>query len=252
MANPPRDSGAHVVKIQQVYWARDAAEDGMVQHGATCVAKVEEQVEYHDTDTYDLASHGAWLSKIGGDWRLIVEQSGQQKTPFTDQTNRNRPLSGNWEINGKSGKKVDLMERKQPRRDLETQRSQGTSKTDGSNVSAGGDIKARNSLTCYELLDEREIVEYLSRVLGHDGEFNVTTVRDFLETAGIRHYEGFLDTRQVTYKLGDLYTIVLTTDPATSRKVATVSLEVEIEKVTEGFQRLERLASDLNLQLKNK
>ncbi|XP_063287706.1 uncharacterized protein LOC134572585 [Pelobates fuscus] len=241
MAKNLKDSKVHTLKIQQTYWAKDSSEEDLLKLGAICLDKVEEQVDYYDTDGYDLAVKDTWLSKTEHKWRLIVGKSGPVKPSPPSKTSQHHLQKGNL----KASRQVD--------NDLTRKNQQKALKNDqnSNKILAGTDAVGKGLSTCHELENEIEIMQYLSKDLSPTEDINGAAMGDFLQVVRIQKYASFVFTKQVTYRLRDLYTITLTTDQKSSRKVAVVSLQVEIQNVTQGFQRLEQLANDLELQLQN-
>ncbi|KAE8582286.1 hypothetical protein XENTR_v10020055 [Xenopus tropicalis] len=193
---PQADPPVHTVRIQQSYWVTDASEERLLQSGAVLLAREVTQVDYYDTDTYDLAMKGAWLSKSRGKWQLIVDQGG------SDSTTANQK---------------------------------------------GDDPSDADAPTCYELLDEREIVAYLARLLPPGGKSSAQAVGDFIRQQGVRHYGNYQSVTRATYRLTDAYTVTLSAEPAAPKQAALIRGDVGIDGVTRGFQRMEELAGQLDL-----
>ncbi|OCT66991.1 uncharacterized protein LOC108698169 [Xenopus laevis] len=218
----------HTVRIQQSYWVKDTGEERLLQAGAVLVAREVSQVDYYDTDTYELAMNKTWLSKSGGKWQLIIDQSG------TATTEENTDKAEAGRTDGQSEGKYN---------------EKATKATDQTGTSP---------LACYELLDEQEIVAHLSLVLhnelgtvapGHETGHRRsagTTLSDFIQTHGISHYSSFHNITRATYSLRGTYTVILSAEEATGQQYAHISLNVEIDGVTQGFQRMEQLASELD------
>ncbi|KAM4664109.1 uncharacterized protein O3C94_012283 isoform 1-T2 [Discoglossus pictus] len=219
MSRPQNVPDVHLVTIQQMYWLTDTIEETLLQIGAICTDKVLEHVNYYDTEMYDLAINEMWLSKTGRDWQLIVDRSRREKT-----------LEMNH-LKIKENQKHSY---------------QGASKTDEKDKTEP-DGASRHASTCFELVSEREIIDYLSRVLHTGVDVKDVPMEDFLQLAGIQHYASFDIARRVTYKLRDGYTIVITLAETNLKKAAEISLEVDIGNVTRGFQRIEDLANELKL-----
>ncbi|KAG8447477.1 hypothetical protein GDO86_014826 [Hymenochirus boettgeri] len=225
------DPGVHKVKIQQMYWVKDTSEERMQQVGAVCLAMEVNQIECYDTDTYHLAMNWTWLSKSNGQWRLIVDQSGNETADVKQ-----------------NGSNVKHRDNKTGKNNNNALKYVG----DHQKPSKNND-DSRKDLACYELVDEREIIENLSRIVNTaHGTNNMAALDDFVERHGIQRYTSFQNTKRATYKLRDGFTAVLTLDEASSRKVAVIYLDVEIENVSRGFQRMEDLAMELDLQPQTK
>ncbi|KAM8933874.1 uncharacterized protein RCH25_004261 [Pelodytes ibericus] len=248
MAKSQRESNDHTVRIQQTYWAKDTAEEDVLQMGAVCSDKVVERVDYYDTDWYELAIDGTWLSKTGREWRLIVDRSERVGPASPDKTSQEGLHNRTLERDGPGGKKTDPTHRK-PTSNKSNQKDLKTTQNSNKVLAVG---VGRNPSTYYELVDEMEMIAHLSTLLHPVKDFRGATLEDFLSTVGIQQYASCHNTKQVTYKLRGSYTVTFTPDQTTPRKVAVVSLHVDIEKVTQGFQRLEQLANELDLQLQNK
>ncbi|KAM4696007.1 uncharacterized protein WCC33_014731 [Rhinophrynus dorsalis] len=259
MSTTQKDPDIHMVTIQQTYWMKDTSEEKILQMGEICLSKVVEQVDYYDTDAYDLALNKTWLSKTGREWRLIVDRSGHDVALDTKSLNTRQiqPPKGNAETrkedaqsmrqtDSKRGKTKNKLVNESTRQDHEQPSKMDYKKN--TDVIAQSDTNG-NTLTFYELTDEKDIIAHLSRIL-HSGEkTHHKEMSDFLQLSGVQHYSSFQNVKKTTYKLRDIYTVIVMTDEATSRKVAVIYLDVEIEKVTQGFQKLEHLANELDLQL---
>ncbi|XP_071980882.1 uncharacterized protein [Engystomops pustulosus] len=218
----------HKVKIQQTYWAKDTVEEKMTEMGAMRTGKVLEEVEYYDTELYDLAFHESWLSRTEKQWQLITDR--EKATKSYNPSKRAKPVKSN---------------------DPKTSpNSNGKLRQDVQKIDPNGntDPDTPRHMTCYELVDEKEIIECLSRILHLHVKLDNVKIDSFLEMAGIHKYTSVSNVTQETFRLRDIYTVIITTDGVSTRRSALISLYVEIDNVTQGFQRIEQLASELDLQ----
>ncbi|XP_044124284.1 uncharacterized protein LOC122919367 [Bufo gargarizans] len=234
MSRTQKESNIHKVKIQQTYWAKDTTEEVLTEKGALRTGKVVEEVEYYDTNLYDLAVNESWLSKAGKEWRLIIDKTKATKL----------------EIHSPS--KKTLRERQVNATDPKTQTSPNIPKCkqDVHRADRNGntDPETPRNLTCYELVEEKGIIECLSRILHIDVEFDNVQISNFLDKAGIQKYISVSNVTQETFQLRDIYMVVIKQDGVSSKKSVVISINVEIDNVTQGFQRIEHLANELDLQ----
>ncbi|KAM4021362.1 uncharacterized protein ACNLHF_001414 [Anomaloglossus baeobatrachus] len=227
MSRNQKESNVHKVKIQQIYWAKDTTEEKMAEMGAIRTEKVLEEVEYYDTDLYDLAVNESWLSKTGKAWQLITDKmkATNLENPRTIRTKQ--IISDDPKTESFPRAKTEPDPDPNGNTELET---------------------SRNILTCYELIQEEEIIACLSRILQIHAESDNAKIGKFLEKAGIQKYTSVRNVRQETFRLRDIYTVVIKADGVSTKKTAVISMDVEIDNVTKGFQRVEQLANELDLQ----
>lgn len=234
MPRTKKESNVHKVKIQQTYWAKDTTEEKMTEMGAIRTGKVVEEVEYYDTDLYDLAVMESWLSKTGKQWQLIIDKV---KATMLETHNPLKTTFRTKQVNSKTQTAPNLPGSK-------TKLTQDVQKAD---QNGNTDLeKSRNLITCYELVQEEEIIACLSRIL-HINVDNVN-IGNFLEMAGIQKYTSVINVILETFRLRDIYTVAIKADGVSTRRSAVISLDVEIDNVTQGFQRIEQLANELDLQ----
>ncbi|XP_077340989.1 uncharacterized protein LOC143986511 [Lithobates pipiens] len=243
------DDTMHTVRIQQTYWVKDTSEEKMLALGAVQLGKVVEQVDYYDTDLYDLAATEMWLSKMGREWKLIVGKGPQNKSQD--------PPKGKVQTSHLRTQKLNLVEGKSQTsetsdpRTLESQKKDSINDQNKNATTVSNERKGTKALTCYALEQEKEMIAFLSQVLHVQGETNNMTMEVFLQVAGIQRYATISNVTQETFRLTDDYTIRLKTEGTTTKKTAVVLLDVDIENVAQGFQRLEQLAKELDLQLQS-
>lgn len=246
MSNRQKDGKIHTVKVQQTYWVKDTSEEKMLALGAVQLGRVVEQVDYYDTDLYDLAVSEMWLSKMGREWKLIVGKGLQ---------NSHDPSKEKMEKSYQGAQKFNLLASKKHTSKMSNSKTSENQKRDSIKDQNGNEETAKTdrnkALTCYALGQEKEIIAFLSQVLHVNGETNNMGMEDFLPMAGIQRYSTISNVTQETYRLPRGYTILLKTEGTSIKKIAVVSLDVEIENVTQGFQRLEQLANELDLQVQS-
>ncbi|MEE6505008.1 hypothetical protein FKM82_005410 [Ascaphus truei] len=261
MPRTQKDPNIYTVTIQQTYWMTETSDEKMLQFGAICLNRVVEQVDYYDTDMYDLAMQKMWLSKTDKEWQLIADQSPPERRPV--KSDPNHSIKSTFGRHGLDTQNVHpddtkrgTSKRKKGASDSTRKHNQEASCIDlNSNPDCPGQegiATARDTLACYELIREKEILAHLSLML-HIAltaeEIENKAMDDFLQLAGIQHYASFHNTKQVIYKVRDIYTVTIKMDGTTSRSVAVISLDVDIENITQGFQIMEQLANELKLQL---
>ncbi|XP_066436497.1 uncharacterized protein [Eleutherodactylus coqui] len=232
MSRTQKESNVHKVKIQQTYWAKDTTEEKMIEMGAIRTGKVVEEEEYYDTDSYDLAVNESWLSKTGKEWQLIIDKMKATMHEI------NSPIQKTSGIKG-SPKTPNLLNF-QRKLKHDVQKADQNGNTDCETTSS--------NLTCYELVEEKEIVAYLSRILHIDVGSDSGKIGNFLEMAGVQKYTSVSNVKEETFQLRDIYTAVIKADGISAKKSVVISLDVEIDNVTQGFQRIEELANELDLQ----
>ncbi|KAM5146350.1 uncharacterized protein ACMZJ9_013571 [Mantella aurantiaca] len=245
MYNRQKDGSIHTVKIQQTYWVKDTSEEKMLALGAIQLGRVVEQVDYYDTDMYDLAVTEMWLSKMGREWKLIVGKVAQ---------NNSQDQKVKVEKSHQRAQTLNSVSSQKHATNSKTSENQKKDFINDQNVNAepaDSDSNRRNALTCYALGKEKEIIDFLSQVLNVQGETNNMMMEVFLQVAGIQRYATVSNVTQETFRLPEDYTVLLNTEGTTTKKTAVVSLNVDIENVTQGFQKLERLANEMDLQLQS-
>lgn len=246
MINRQKDENLHKVKIQQTYWVKDTSEEKILALGAFQVCRVMEQVDYFDTDLYDLAVNEMWLSKIGREWKLIVGKGAQSsRDPPKEKVERSHQAAQKSNSVGRQKQTTSYSQTS------ENQKKDLISNRNGNVEHVNPDTYRRNALTCYALDQDKEIIAFLSQVLHVQGETNNMSMEVFVQVARIHSYATISNVTQETFRMLNDYTIMLKTEGTPTNKTAVVSLEVDIENVTQGFQRLEQLANELDLQLQN-
>ncbi|XP_068106054.1 uncharacterized protein [Hyperolius riggenbachi] len=243
MSKMQKDASVHTVKIQQTYWVKDTSEEKMMAMGAVHLGRMVEQVDYYDTDLYDLAIHQTWLSRIGKQWQLIVGR-GQNTSKDPSKKKVEKSHQGT-----QKGKTVDN-KAKNPKTSV-NQKEDPKTDHNGNEESEDPVGTTRKTHTCYTPVEENEIVTHLSQVLHLTNKIDNTPLEGFLQKAGIQKYASISNITQETFRLRNDYTIQLKTEGTATKKTAVVSLNVDIEKVTQGFERLDQLANELDLQLQN-
>ncbi|XP_056394110.1 uncharacterized protein LOC130290464 isoform X2 [Hyla sarda] len=238
MSTTQKESSIHKVKIQQTYWGKDTMEEKMMEMGAVRTGKVVEEVEYYDTDLYDLAVNGSWLSKTGKQWQLIIDKVKATTLEV------HSPL--------KKTKQVNIVD---PQISPDLPGSKATRTQDiqkKTNLNGNTDPEtSRNLITCYELVQEKEIIACLSQILHIDAELDNINIGNFLGMTGIQKYTSVSNVTRETFQLRDIYTVVIKADGVSTKKSVVISLDVDIDVVTQGFQWIERLANELDLQVQN-
>ncbi|XP_063791584.1 uncharacterized protein LOC134947411 [Pseudophryne corroboree] len=253
MSATQQDTAVHKVKIQQTYLVKDTTEEKMLEQGAICAGKVVEQVDYYDTDLYDLAVNETWLSKTGNKWQLIIGKGGQE-TPGAATKQSHNSQNKILKTGRQETRKVNSTDTKTgngpttPNSTRKTQPQAPGADLNGNTDLADGE---RSALTCYALVGEKEIIAHLSRILPMARKTDNMAIGDVLQVAGIQRYASVSNSTQETYILRDSYTVQVKVDGTSAKKSAVISLHVEIENVTQGFQRLEQLANELDLQLQS-
>ncbi|XP_073493902.1 uncharacterized protein [Phyllobates terribilis] len=231
MSRNQKESNSHKVKILQTYWVKDTTEEKITDMGAIRTGKVLEEVEYYDTELYDLAVNESWLSKTGKAWQLITDKvkATMLEIPSPEKTtNRTKQVISD---------------------DPKTESFPSSKTQPDFNQNGNTDLETpRNVMTCYELVQEEEIIACLSRILQIHVESDNVKIGNFLKKAGIQKYTIVHNVTQETFRLRDIYTVVIKADRVSTNKSAVISMEVEIDNVTQGFQRIEQLATELDLQ----
>ncbi|KAM3911577.1 uncharacterized protein RB166_020173 [Leptodactylus fuscus] len=230
MSKTEKEPNIHKVKIQQTYWAKDTTEEKITEMGAICTGQVAEEVEYYDTDLYDLAVNESWLSKTGTKWQLITD-----KVKATDLKIHST---------SKKSRQDNSVDTKTPM-SLSYEAKQDVHKND---LNGNEELETEKSLTCYELVEEKEIITCLSHILNISAKLDNIQMSKFLEMAGIQKYTSVHNVTQETFRLRDIYTVVIKGDGVPAKKSVVISLDVEIDNVTQGFHRIEQLANELDLQ----
>ncbi|KAM9326564.1 uncharacterized protein PAF06_002784 [Gastrophryne carolinensis] len=240
------DDSTHTVRIQQMYWVKDTSEDQMLALGAVRLGRVVEQVDYYDTDLYDLALHQMWLSKMSGTWQLIVYKS--------DPNNSQQPYIAEEEKSQEEAQKVKKVGDKLITSNSNTgtfkDRTSKMNRNGNRNIAEQGESRSK-ATACYALGQDKDIINYLSQVLNVTVKTDKMMIGDFLQRAGIQKYASITNVTQETFRMPGGYTVLLKTEGTTTKKTAKVSLDVGIEEVTWGFQRLEHLAKELDFQIQN-
>lgn len=249
MFNKQKNGNIHTVKIQQTYWVKDTSEEKMLALGAVQLGKVVEQVDYYDTDLYDLAVTEIWLSKMGREWKLIVGKGTQNNSQDLPKGNVQTSNLRTQKLNSFEGKRQTS--KTSNLKTFESQKKDSIIDQNENAETVDNERNGKKALTCYALEQEKEIIAFLSQVLHVQGETNNMMMEVFLQVAGIQRYATISNVTQETFRLTNDYTIRLKTEGTTTKKTAVVSLDVDIENVAQGFQRLEQLAKELDLQLQS-
>ncbi|XP_073455835.1 uncharacterized protein [Aquarana catesbeiana] len=249
MSNKQKNDNIHTVKIQQTYWVKDTSEEKMLALGAVQLGKVVEQVDYYDTDLYDLAVTEMWLSKMGREWKLIVGKGTQNNSQDPPKGKVQTSHLRTQKFNSVGGK--NQTSKTSNSKTLESQKKVSINDQNENEETVDNERNGIKALTCYALEQEKEIIAFLSQVLHVQGETNNMTMEVFLQVAGIQRYATISNVTQETFRLTNDYTIQLKTEGTTTKKTAVVLLDVDIENVAQGFQRLEQLAKELDLQLQS-
>ncbi|XP_072286804.1 uncharacterized protein [Pyxicephalus adspersus] len=244
MSNRKKDANIHTVMIQQTYWMKDTSEEKILAMGAIQLGKVVEQVEYYDTDLYDLAVKEMWLSKIGREWKLIMGKGAQNSQ--NSQGHLNHEVMQIFNSIGSNKHSTKTFSKPSER-----QKNDSITDQNGNRETVDQDGNRIKVLTCYAIEQEKEIIDFLSHVLHVPGETSNIAMEDFLQAAGIQRYVTNSNITQETFRLPGDFTILLKTEGTTSKKTAIISLDVDIENVARGFQRMEQLANELDLQLQS-
>ncbi|XP_025050368.1 uncharacterized protein LOC112548537 [Alligator sinensis] len=257
MAATKNEPKAHKVQLQQKYWLKDTSKTKLLQLQAICLDKVTEQEHYYDTALHELAMTQIWLSQKNQQWHLIVASQKQETRGNASTTELSPKMWNTLHLDKTDASRVKLhthsLTKELPENGLTA--SANISKRDElhfhSNKATNRGIHMERTSTYAELVTEREIITYLAHFL-HIGltkeEERNMTVKDFLQLAGIQHYASYHHTKQVTYTLYGIYTIIIQMDEKTSKESATILVDTDIFNVAKCFEEIEKLASDLELQ----
>ncbi|XP_053863731.1 uncharacterized protein LOC128825332 [Malaclemys terrapin pileata] len=254
-AEKPR---VHKIQLQQKYWLKNTSKAKLLQLGAICMDTVTDQEHYYDTTLHELAQAQTWLYQKNQQWYLLVDSQKQETrdnaTTFEllSPEIRNPPhlnkteTSQNVQLNTHSYTK-NFPEKKPT--GLEHTTKQGDLHF-YSNKAAQANVYMEPSSIYTELVIEREIIAYLA----HFFHINLTedersmTMKDFLRLVGIQHYASNHTTKQVTYTLYGIYTIIIQRDERIPKESSIILVDTDILNVARGFERIEKLANELEFQ----
>ncbi|XP_019366476.1 PREDICTED: uncharacterized protein LOC109293106 [Gavialis gangeticus] len=257
MAATKNEPKVYEVQLQQKYWLKDTSKTKLLQLQAICLDKVTEQEHYYDTALHELAMTQTWLSQKNQQWHLIVASQKQETRGNASTTELSPKMWNTLHLDKTDASHVKLHTH------ILTKELPEDGLTGSANISKQDELhyhskKATNAgthmehtSTYAELVTEREIITYLAHSL-HIGltkeEERNMTIKDFLQLAGVQHYASYHHTKQVTYTLYGIYTIIIQMDEKTSKESATILVDTDILNVDKCFEEIEKLASDLELQ----
>ncbi|KAG6938202.1 hypothetical protein G0U57_006282 [Chelydra serpentina] len=249
---------AHKIQLQQKYWLKNTSKAKLLQLGAICMDTVTDQEHYYDTALHELAQAQTWLCQKNQHWHLLVDSQKQEirdntttiellspeirKPPLLNKTETSRNVQLNTYKYTKNvpEKKPTGLEHTTKQGDLHFY----------SNKAAQANVYMEPTSIYTELVTEREIIAYLA----HFFHINLTeeegsmTMKDFLQLVGIQHYASHQTTKQVTYTLYGIYTIIIQKDERIPKESSIILVDTDILNVARGFERIEKLANDLDFQ----
>ncbi|XP_032814823.2 uncharacterized protein LOC116944950 [Petromyzon marinus] len=102
-----------------------------------------------------------------------------------------------------------------------------------------------------EIKGEGDIVRHLRSVIGvdpPDGEGNIAGLEAFLRRANVLAFSSSQRSERRVWRVSDAYTVAVEEDELLGLKTARVSLTVPLSDITSGFERLDRLATELGCE----
>ncbi|XP_030621073.1 uncharacterized protein LOC115804703 [Chanos chanos] len=277
---PKTSPGPIWVPIEMQYQLGERTEMKIKEAGAACIEETTVTEDYYDTEEFQLASRQTWLSKQNGQWRLILEQyddskyndavtdrvfrreDGPQKCGSENKTIEPRPAFTEKEdsMGGSQGASEIKGENKCIGSDVrEPKDSQGQSEASCStpqrlNESPSSSLHS-DRLRYVELITHGSIIKHLVQVLKvplkpqHEQDM---TMEDILEMAHIQMFGSWTVKKTLKYLLPGQCMLVMErnyTIPG-SESTAVLSMNADVLNVSSELEKMDKIASELDLRHK--
>ncbi|XP_067867970.1 uncharacterized protein si:dkey-191c17.2 [Heterodontus francisci] len=270
------------LRIKQSYWLDEQTEAKLRELGAVLVDEVIVKDHYYDNDTFDLAMNQIWLSQRDLQWQLII---GLPKTDNTIDANEDeekqreeaKQLASKSQMKGKDRRQCvgslisSEYDESSPRLKPQNNKAQISRQQDNekegentvqehqtpispqqqdtttSNSETGAHAKTEPRYGYNELKAHRQIIEYIAQFLKislAEEESNMK-ITHFCQLAEIHHYASCHTARRRTYKLQDIYSIVINRDELASRNLAVIYVDANGSNIIKELEKIEAIAAHL-------
>lgn len=259
---PQGPRGPIRVLVGLQYQLGEKTEKHLREIGARCVEESTLTDLYYDTESFQLAAHQTWLSRQGGQWRLILDQGPNLSVTTGGEAKHSGPrvepgsgASQEETYAGRVGEERGGEATMAPEglADSLIPEDAGVSESPGGREILPQSPPPPAPHYC-ELTGSSAIVEHLAQCLQvapteeEGGE--TMSVERFVDLAGIQNYGSWIVSRRLEYRLPSTCTLEVNKNYTGSPRahVALLTMGADVLDIGRELEKMENVAAELDLQ----